>query len=208
MKRLINIFLHNIRQIFRSKKRRYQFRLILFCFFFLALTSICIYSLIKSLASYESHANLSLDIQTAMYVIEEGEMSFNIDLDKIVPSNDAYIYTFSVSNFNEEKQSDVDLEYTLQLQTTTNLPLSYRLYYDKYNLADKDIISSRRTAQDDNNAWYNVLDIDKKYEFNYNEKKTNIYYLVVDFPESYKNVITYSDAVENIEVIINSKQII
>ena len=109
MKRLIKIFFHNIRQFFRSKKNRYQLKFLLFTFFFLSILVIGIYSLIRSFAKYDSKTNLSLDIQTAMYVVEAGEMSFNIDLDKIVPSNDPYIYTFSISNFNEEKQSDVDL---------------------------------------------------------------------------------------------------
>lgn len=208
MKRLIKIFFHNIRQFFRSKKNRYQLKFLLFTFFFLSILVIGIYSLIRSFAKYDSKTNLSLDIQTAMYVVEAGEMSFNIDLDKIVPSNDPYIYTFSISNFNEEKQSDVDLEYTLQLQTTTNLPLSYHLYYDDYDPNGKDIISSRINAQDEDKAWYNILSVDDKKEFNYSLKETYIYYLVVDFPEVYKSDVTYSDAVENIEVIINSKQII
>ena len=208
MKRSINIFFHNIRELKRNKKIIYRFRFLILSLFFLTIISFGLFSLIKSYASFQSTAKLSLDIQTAMYVVDVGEMSFNIDLDRIVPSDDPYIYTFSISNFDLEKRTDVDLEYTLSIQTTTNLPLKYRLYYDDYNLAEKGIISSSELRQDEDDSWYNYFDINQKYEFTYKENQTNIYYLVIDFPVNYKDTIEYSDAVENIQVIIDSKQII
>ncbi len=208
MKRSINIFFHNIRELKRNKKIIYRFRFLILSLFFLTIISFGLFSLIKSYASFQSNAKLSLDIQTAMYVVDVGEMSFNIDLDRIVPSEDPYIYTFSISNFDSEKRTDVDLEYTLSIQTTTNLPLKYRLYYDDYNLAEKGIITSSELRQDEDDSWYNYFNINQKYEFTYKENQTNIYYLVIDFPVNYKDTIEYSDAVENIQVIIDSKQIL
>ncbi|MBQ7104423.1 MAG: hypothetical protein IJN90_01055 [Bacilli bacterium] len=208
MKRSINIFFHNIRELKRNKKIIYRFRFLILSLFFLTIISFGLFSLIKSYASFQSNAKLSLDIQTAMYVVDVGEMSFNIDLDRIVPSEDPYIYTFSISNFDSEKRTDVDLEYTLSIQTTTNLPLKYRLYYDGYNLAEKGIITSSELRQDEDDSWYNYFNINQKYEFTYKENQTNIYYLVIDFPVNYKDTIEYSDAVENIQVIIDSKQIL
>ena len=208
MKRSINIFFHNIRELKRNKKIIYRFRFLILSLFFLTIISFGLLSLIKSYASFQSNAKLSLDIQTAMYVVDVGEMSFNIDLDRIVPSEDPYIYTFSISNFDSEKRTDVDLEYTLSIQTTTNLPLKYRLYYDDYNLAEKGIITSSELRQDEDDSWYNYFNINQKYEFTYKENQTNIYYLVIDFPVNYKDTIEYSDAVENIQVIIDSKQIL
>ncbi len=143
-----------------------------------------------------------------MFVLDEGEMSFNIDIDQIIPKDEPYIYTFSVSNFNEERKSDVDLKYNLKIQTTTNMPLEYRLYYKEYNLDEKDIITRRDLLQDEDSSWYNLLTVGTTYEFSYTERTTNIYYLVIDFPTVYKDVIEYSDAIENIEVIIDSEQIV
>ncbi len=208
MKRKINLFFHNIRVLKRNKKLMIKVRFLSFsCVSFLILL-FGIYSLIRSYSSYSSNANLTLDIQTAMYVLEEGEMTFNIDLDKIIPTDKPYVYAFSISNFNEKQQSDVDLEYTIKLQTTTNMPLSYRLYYDSYNLNDADIISKRELKQDEDSAWYNLLTVDALYEFSYHEKKTNVYYLVIDFPSQYKTDLIYSDSLENIQVLVNSRQII
>ena len=208
MKRIINIFLHNIREFKRNKKNKYKIRFIIFSIVFISILSFGIFSLIKSFSSYYSKANLSLDIQTAMFVLDEGEMSFNIDIDQIIPKDEPYIYTFSVSNFNEERKSDVDLKYNLKIQTTTNMPLEYRLYYKEYNLDEKDIITRRDLLQDEDSSWYNLLTVGTTYEFSYTERTTNIYYLVIDFPTVYKDVIEYSDAIENIEVIIDSEQIV
>lgn len=208
MKKKINIFFHNIREIKRNKTLKYKIRFIIFSLIFLMILSTGVFAIVKSFSRYNSTANLSLDIQTAMFIVEPGEMSYNIDLERILPSDESYIYTFSISNFNDEQTTDVDLEYMLDIQTTTNLPLTYRLYYDSYDLEEDDIISTRELKQDENNSWYNYFTIDGKHEFTYKENKTDIYYLVIDFPTSYKNVLEYSDAIENIQIIIKSKQII
>lgn len=208
MKRLINIFFHNIRVLNRNKKIKYKVRFAVFAFLFITITGVGLFALIKSYAYYNSKVNLALDIETAMYVVEPGEMSYNIDLDKIIPSDTPYIYTFSISNFNEEKRTDVDLEYSIKVQTTTNLPLRYRIYYDSYDLDNDDLITTRELRQDEDNAWYNYFELSEEYEFNYRENMTNIYYLVVDFPTTYKNVLEYSNSIENIQIIIDSKQIL
>lgn len=208
MKRSINIFFHNIRVLKRNKKLMVKFRFLCFSCVFLFILTFGVYALIRSYSSYYANANMSLDIQTAMYVLEEGNMSFNIDLDKIIPSDKPYIYTFSISNFNSDKQCDVDLEYTIKLQTTTNMPLNYRLYYDTYSLGEADDITEREVKQDDDGAWYNLLTVAGLYKFSYREAETKIYYLVIDFPEHYKSDLVYSDTIENIQVIVDSKQII
>lgn len=208
MKKKINIFFHNIRELKRSKTLKYKIRFIVFCIIFLSILSTSVFAIVKSFSRYNSTANLSLDIQSALFIVEPGEMSYNIDVGRILPSDEPYIYTFSISNFNEEQTTDVDLEYMLDIQTTTNLPLTYRLYYDSYDLNEKDIISSRELKQDDDSSWYNFFTVSGKHEFTYKENKTDIYYLVIDFPASYKNVLEYSDAIENIQIIINANQII
>jgi len=208
MKRHLNIFFHNLRKLKRNKKIKYKFRFAVFSFFFISITTIGLIALIKSYAFYNSKVNLALDIKTAMYVIEPGEMSYNIDLDKIIPSENPYIYTFSVSNFNAENRSDVDLEYNIKIQTTTNLPLNYRLYYKTYDLEKDDLITTRELKQDEDESWYNYFELNDTYEFTYQENETNIYYLVIEFPTVYKEVLEYSDAIENIQVIIDSKQIL
>lgn len=161
-------------------------------------------------ASYESTAKLNANIDKAIYLLEEEGLSFNIDPDKIVPSNDAYIYKFSVSNFNENKHSDIDIEYSINITTTTNLPLTYEIYrnenYDDENVTN--LFQNATIKQDVDGAWYNVLEGEEKYLFPYTEDMTDIYTLVIHFDESHKqNTDAYADNLESIEVEINSNQV-
>ena len=161
-------------------------------------------------ASYESTAKLNANIDKAIYLLEAEGLSFNIDPDKIVPSNDAYIYKFSVSNFNENKHSDIDIEYSINITTTTNLPLTYEIYrnenYDDENATN--LFQNATIKQDVDGAWYNVLEGEEKYLFPYTEDRTDIYTLVIHFDESHKqNTDAYADNLESIEVEINSNQV-
>ena len=161
-------------------------------------------------ASYESTAKLNANIDKAIYLLEAEGLSFNIDPDKIVPSNDAYIYKFSVSNFNENKHSDIDIEYSVNITTTTNLPLTYEIYrnenYDDENATN--LFQNATIKQDVDGAWYNVLEGEEKYLFPYTEDRTDIYTLVIHFDESHKqNTDAYADNLESIEVEINSNQV-
>ena len=64
-----------------------------------------------------------------------------------------------------------------------------------------------KTKQDVDGAWYNYLEGQEKYLFPYEEDKTDIYTLVVYFPESNKTTTEYADNLENIEVEIKSNQV-
>ena len=189
---------------FEEKKR---FLIVIFVMFLIIFIAIKLFQI--AYASYESEAKLKNKIKKALYILKEGGMEFNIDLDKIEPSPNPYIYKFSVSNFNGNKHSDVDIEYTITLTTTTNLPLTYELYrnenYDDENATNlfKDMI----VKQDIDGAWYNYLEGKEEYLFPYQEDKTDIYTLVVYFKEENKTTIDYADSIDNIEVKLDSHQV-
>lgn len=160
-------------------------------------------------ASYESEAKLNANIEKALYILKEGGMEFNIDLDKIEPSPDPYIYKFSISNFTGNKHSDVDIEHSITLTTTTNLPLTYELYrnenYDDENATN--LFKDMTVKQDIDGAWYNYLEGKELYFFPYEEDKTDIYTLVIYFKEENKTTTDYADSIENIEVKLQSHQV-
>lgn len=191
-------------QYYEQKKRLLIVVLVMFLLIVLAVKLFQI-----AYASYESTAKLNANINKALYIIQEGDMEFNIDLNKIEPSNEPYIYKFSVSNFDGNKHSQVDLEYQLDLRTTTNLPLTYKLYrnenYDDPNATN--LFENVQIVQDTDGAWYNLAEGKDKYEFLYTETKTDIYTLVINFPKEYKNKLDYADNIDNIEIIIKSNQI-
>lgn len=189
---------------FEEKKR---FLIVILVMFILMVVAIKLLQI--AYASYESQAKLNANIDKALYILETGGMNFNIDLDKIEPSSKPYIYKFSIANFEGNRHSDVDIEYQINITTTTNLPLVYELYrnenYDDENATN--LFENVTTKQDVDGAWYNYLEGKEKYLFLYEEDKTDIYTLVVYFPETNKTTTEYADNLENIEIEIKSNQV-
>lgn len=164
----------------------------------------------KAFASYQSYAKLNTNINKALYVLDVSSLNFNINPEQIIPSDTPYIYKFTISNFNASEHSDVDLTYRLSLITTTNLPLTYKLYrnenYD--DLAATNLLMSSTPKQDEDGSWYNVFSPTTDYQFLYTEDKTDIYTLVITFPKNYKSNTLYADNIDNIELKIESSQMI
>ena len=164
----------------------------------------------KTFSTFVANNELALNVTTAMYIFEEGLFDFNIDVDKIIPSATPYVYPFTIANYNEEKRSDVDIDYEIEIITTTNLPLRYELYKnEEYNAAGAaNIISATNVINDNDGAWYYDLQIDQVHHFYYNTSSIDTYYLVIYFPEIYSEQLNYQGLTENIEVNIFSKQVI
>ena len=85
------------------------------------------------------------------------------------------------------------------------LPL---MQFSVFRISWSILFANAKTTQDEDGAWYNYLEGTEKYQFLYSEDETDIYTLVVYFPENYKDATDYADNIENIEVEILSKQII
>ena len=190
---------------FEEKKRFLLFSLFLLLILYLSFKLFGV-----AYASYETKAKLNASIDRAIYLIDNEGMSFNIDPEQIIPSDDPYVYKFSISNFNATTRSDIDLLYELRVTTTTNLPLTFELYrnenYDDATAVN--LFSSPRVAQDEDGAWYNIYEPSGVYEMLYAEEVTDIYTLVINFPKVYSSNVVYADSIENIEVMIKSKQMV
>ena len=202
--KILNKFKKENIAYFEEKKRFIIVILVMFLIIFIAVKLFQI-----AYASYESTAKLNANIEKAIYILKEGGMEFNIDLDKIEPSPDPYIYKFSISNFNGNKHSDVDIEYNISITTTTNLPLTYELYrnenYDDENATN--LFKDMTVKQDADGAWYNYFEGKELYYFPYEEDLTDIYTLVIYFKEENKTTTDYADSIENIEVKLQSHQV-
>lgn len=188
-----------------EKKRFLLFALLLLLLLFLAF-----YLLGKAYASYQSSAKLNANIEQALYIFGGDRMSFNIDPEKIVPSDQPYTYKFSIANFNANQKSEVDLNYSIAIRSTTNLPITLELYRNE-NYGDEGItnlLTGTTEKQDEDGAWYRVYDPLEEYRMNYTEQKTDIYTLVVKFPKIYAENTIYADDIENIEITIKSTQVI
>ena len=159
-------------------------------------------------SKFQSHAKSNADVKTAFYIIDSNSENKQIILDKMIPQDEPYTYNFIVANNNGEKRCETNMEYTLTITTTTNLPLTYKLYLnEKYTDPNsKNIIISEETAPDDDGTYFKTIKTNK-LTFSHEKDESNIYQLVVEFPKQY-NTTDYQDSGEAIIINVDSKQII
>lgn len=142
----------------------------------------------------------------AFYLLNDEYQSKNIKLDALEPRDDEYVYTFSISNNKNNQRTETTLEYELNIITTTNLPLLYKLYKNEDYKTGTNIVTKDTTAADEYGTIFRTISTNKEI-FVHTENQTNIYTLVVSFPQEY-NKTEYQDIIEAIIVEINSRQLI
>ena len=154
-------------------------------------------------SKYESEATSNANVDIAFYLFNEDFKQMTLNLDKIFPKEEEYIYTFSIGNEEQGKTAEIDMEYDLKIRTTTNLPLTYELYI---NGNTENIIKTNEIVQDEDGTYFREITTNTENLY-YQEPKTNIYNLVVKFPESY-NTKEYQDIIEMLEITIDSRQMV
>lgn len=193
-----------------SELKIYKFRFVILSIVIACLLFLFLLMIRRTFSSYVSDTAIEISSNQAAYIFNEGKMTFNIDTNKIIPASSPYVYSFTISNYNDIRKSDVDINYTLSMRTTTNLPLRYSLYKDKnYNeIGSVNIIANTSQKQDQDGSWYNEMVINNNYDLLYTTSTTDTYYLVVEYPISYSSSLTYEGMMDLIEITINSKQIV
>ena len=163
-----------------------------------------------TLSKYQSTATGNINSNIAFYLFKTDYQVERIKLADLEPSPTPHIYTFTIGNQNNNKVSDVDIEYILKIVTTTNLPLRYQLYKNEdYESNDStNLITSNNTTieKDDDGTYFQTFEFAKE-ELLYATPKTNNYTLVVYFDETNKEA-KYQDTPESVRIIVDSRQII
>lgn len=144
-------------------------------------------------SKYSSSANGDAVANIAFFIVDVGTYENTISLNNLEPSNNDYIYKFTVNNFKNNKRTNVKLDYNLEFVTTTNLPLTYKIYKEGTN----NIITSNEIIQD-GDMYFNKLNTNEAGSFSYEENQTEEYTLVVNFP------ITYNDKPDEYQGLIDS----
>ena len=186
-----------------KKLRRLYAKLVILVLCFLIIARIFVLVLSK----YESISNSYANVDIAFYLLKEDFQTMTLNLASILPQNNAYTFEFSIGNQAGEDIAEVDLEYELTLRTTTNLPLTYELYMNQLytDQGATNIIKENTVNLDEDGTYFRTMTTDK-ITLKYTEGKTNLYQLVVYFPENY-NQENYQDIIELIEINVNGGQI-
>lgn len=175
-----------------------KFTLIIVLFVFLLMVMPYTYSKLFSESSSDSK------IETAFFLLETNYYQTDIKIENLIPSDDPYIYKFSISNNDGKDRLETNMEYSFKLTTTTNLPLSYKLYKND----DKtDIIINDNIIRDGTDgAYFRILETEKE-TLSFDKDITNVYTLEIIFSKDYDSY-EFQDVVEGIFLDINAKQII
>lgn len=163
-----------------------------------------------TLSKYQSSGIGNMNSNIAFYLLTADYLTQKIKLSDLTPSDNPYVYTFTVGNEKDSKTSEVDIEYILSIVTTTNLPLRYELY-ENSNYQDENAVnlindSNTVIEKDEDGTYFQKFTFEKENLY-FNNPSTNTYTLLVYFDKS-NNDAKYQDVVEGLRIIVDSKQII
>lgn len=184
-------------------RRRKRAKLIYIKFAFFVILAIVAISLIRSsVAKYKSTARSNANVDLAFYLFQEQDISQDLRLESILPRSTPYEYTFSVANNDGTDRTETAIHYTIELKTTTNLPLNFKVY----NSADmtNDLVETTETTQDSDGTYFKKIKVaGGNFGFMQNEQVT--YKIEVEFPEAYNNS-KYEGIIEYVQITIKSTQ--
>lgn len=158
-----------------------------------------------TLSKYQSISSSNANVDIAFYIISSSMQTENLVMKEIGPSTEPYIYTFSVSNFDDDKRLETKAKYNIMVKTTTNMPFVYKLY--KVNGTNlEDVSLNERVITDEDGMYFRIIET-SDYEFGFEEKTIDLYQLYIYYPKEY-STYEYQNIVENISITIDSKQIL
>ena len=187
------------RKAIRTKRR---IRLLLI----IAIVIILYKILFDSFSLYESEANSDADADVAYFVLNDEYERKVITLGDLEPG-ESQTAVFHISNYkldddNNEQVAETDMEYTLKIRTTTNLPLEYTLTKSHEGNSSQSV----GLITDDDGTYFRKL-LEETDTFSCDQGYTNTYTLTVTLPSSCDD-IKYQNIIEAIEISVEAKQII
>ncbi len=195
-----------LKRIFKNINKR-DFGLYLFFSILLIVVMISFGKFNFTQARYESEVTANVSPSLAFFIVDVTNTSGQIKLDGIVPRVEPYLFTFEVSNFDATRHADVDLTYSIEIVTTTNMQLNFKIF--KGNNMTLDEIDSDTITTDDNGVYYRHLVIDGASTMPFAQDVTDTYTLWVEFPIVNKN---YPDAlagvIDLVDIKINAEQVV
>ena len=181
----------------RNKKKLTLIRISVLLIFLL----VDVYIIQSGFARYRSTAIAQADVDLAYYFVKAGDISQDLKLERILPRQNKYVYSFSVANYDGENRTETALDYTIQLKTTTNLPLNFIIH--KQGETTNRITSADAIADDDGTYFKYITATGDSFGFN--EDEEDYYQIEVEFPIEY-NSSQYEGIVEYLQLTVYSTQ--
>jgi len=111
-----------------------------------------IYTIVSTLARYTSSLEKEDTLGIAFWFTGSEYKEDIMMVEDVYPREEVYEYPLSVTNSNGTRVAETDLEYTITIKATTNLPLNYNLY-KKVNSIDPEIDESSYYTDENENVY-------------------------------------------------------
>ena len=162
--------------------------------------------LFDSFSLYETEANSDADADVAYFVLNDEYERKVITLGDMEPG-ESKTAVFHISNYklddnNNEMVAETDMEYTLKIRTTTNLPLEYVLTKSHQGTSSQSV----GLITDDDGTYFRKL-LEETDTFSCDQGYTNTYSLTITLPSTCDDIV-YQNIIEAIEISVEAKQII
>lgn len=183
-------------------------RLLVKLFLLLGLLVILIVIFPHSYSRYESETEVEVITKIAYYILDASYQRQTIKISDMEPRDEPYVYEFSIANNKDSKRAEMNLEYDLTVNATTNIPLQYELYMneDYTSPSASNIIVTENIDPDDDGMFLKKIIAPSEY-FTYQYDEVNNYTLLIYFPKTY-NTYIYHNLIDSVEVVIESRQIV
>ncbi|MBR1802456.1 MAG: hypothetical protein IJ777_00540 [Clostridia bacterium] len=140
---------------------------------------------------YESSTASSDNAKVAVPVINLSSNTLDLSIN---PNTDEKEYVFKVTNTEDEKQTEVTMEYAIQIKSLGNLPLEFELYqYEDGVLGNTNLLSG-------NGSITNFI------KMGLNEKIEHTYMLKIKWRQTEKSY-QYNKTIDYVQVVLDSKQV-
>ena len=150
------------------------------------ITSIILVSV--SISKYKNVMSVSDSVQVAVPIINLEENVLDV---RINPTDTEKDYVFKVSNKEEDKKSEVSMQYTLEIKNTNNLPLKFELYnYANGAIVGENLLSNNKTQ---------IIPL----KLNDEEQE---YQLKIKWNQENKNY-QYAKVIDYVQIVLDSSQI-
>ena len=176
-------------------------------FVLLVLLAVAIGTSTITYSKYETNTKVNIKPTIAFFIVDVQSETKSIKLESMVPSDDYYLYRFDISNFNDKKKANVDLNYSIEVITTTNMPLQFQVFKDPD--MSNNIVTSESYSTDENGVYSKHLTINAIRPMYYRNRTTDVYYLWVKFPIEYKDYPeSYSGIIDLVDIKVNAEQVV
>ncbi len=195
-----------LKRIF-SKINKRDFALYLFFSILLIVTLVSFGRMNFTQARYESDVSVDIEPTLAFFIVDVSNTTGHIKLDGIIPRATPYLFTFQVSNFTATEHAEVDLTYSIEIVTTTNMELNFKIY--KGNDMTTDQIDSDTISADDYGMYFRHLVINDASTMDYDEDETDTYTLWVEYPTT--NMVdpdAHAGVIDLVDIVINAEQVV